>query len=106
MITTVLFLCAYGLYCFFKVNRAKSVPWMIANVVCLCAAGLLAWTHQDIYFLVGALCAVGFVAYQAVAVKLPLIANWTKYAKLTVTSLLCWPVEVFETVYTYLSPKL
>ena len=106
MITTVLFLCAYGLYCFFTMNKTKPLAWLVGNIVFLAAGALFVYTHQDIYFIVGALCAAGFVAYQALAVKLPLLANWKVYLKLAVSNLMFWPVGVFEAVYTYLSPKL
>lgn len=106
MITTVLFLCVYGLYCARTASKGKPLPWEIANIVALVAAGVLLCWKQDIYFLVGALTAAGFVAYQALAVKLPLLANWKTYAKVAVESLLFWPVPAFEAAYAWLVSKL
>ena len=103
---TLMFLAVYAVWAWFHVTKTKPLAWMVANAVVLAAGAFLCWHNQNVYFLVGAFAAVGFVAYQALAVKLPLLANWTSYAKLVVSSLLFWPVGVFEEVYNYLSPKL
>jgi hypothetical protein len=105
MITTVLFLCVYGLYCARTASKGKPLPWEIANIVALVAAGLVVVLKQDLYFLVGALTAVGFVAYQALSVKLNVLTGWKTYAKIVVENLLFWPVPAFEAAYTWLASK-
>jgi|ERR1700722_3344180 len=104
---SLIFLALFGLYALFKVNRVKSMPWMIANVAWLAGMGVLSFYMQNLYFAVGVVSAVVSVGVSLFgASKLPLLSNLGTYLKMVVTNLLFWPVEVFEEAYGYLSSKL
>jgi hypothetical protein len=104
---SLIFLALFGLYAFFKVNRAKSVPWMVANVAWLVGMGALSYFMQNLYFAVGVVSAVVSVCVSLFgANKLPLLSNLGTYGKMVVTNVLWWPVGLFEETYVYLSSKL
>lgn len=98
-----IFLALYGLYSFFKVNRAKSTVWMGANVGWLAGMGAVSYFHQNLYFGLGVVAAVAFAGVSLFVNKLPLTSNLFTYAKTFVKNVLFYPVSVFEEVYTYLT---
>lgn len=101
-----IFLALFGLYAFFKVNRAKSVPWMVANVVFLVGMGAFSYFMQNLYFAVGVVSALVAVGVSLFQTKLPLLSNLGTYLKMVVSNVLFYPVELFEEAYGYISTKL
>ena len=102
----LIYLALFGLVSFFRVNRSKPMPWMVANIVWLVGMGALSWFHQNVYFGVGAAVAVATVGVSLFVKKLPLTGNVGTYVKMVFSNLLFFPVEAFEAAYAYLSPKL
>lgn len=103
---SLIFLSLYGLYCFFRVDRSKSVVWMGVNVAFLVAMGALSFFEQNVYFGLGVVAAITTLCVSLFVKKVPLTSNLWSYGKSLLSTVLFWPVSLFEDAYTYLVSKL
>lgn len=98
-------LALLGLYAFFKVDRSKSMVWMVVNLVWLAGFGFLAFSKVDWYLLVGIVVAAVQTVMSFVSGVSP-VSNFMSYVKGVVKSVFFYPVSMFEQVYGYLKSKV
>jgi hypothetical protein len=106
MITTLICVVVFGLFCWLNQLQNQGKVWGTANAVFLTACGLVLYTHQNWFFVAGALSAAGFVAKEALVSKTSLVSGWKTYLGLAVKNLCFWPVQVWALVQPWLASKL
>ena len=105
-ILSALFVLLFGFHAYITFDRSRKSVWMVVNVLWLAMfAALSFWqTTQNYYFLAGlVLAAIGLVRS---VVSGGFKALSSASAKTFFTTVVFYPVSAFETVYSFLSPKL
>jgi hypothetical protein len=99
-------LAIYGLYVFFKVDRSKPWPWLVAHlgVIAVGVWGIL--THADWYLGIGCVLGLVLAAKSMFVDKLSFTSNVKTYLLNFVQDALFSPVHSFEALYQWVSTKV
>lgn len=100
------FLALYGLYVFFKMDRTKPLPWLLAHMGLVGAGAYAVFAHSELYLIVGGAAGVLLAAKSLFVDKLPFAANAFTYLKNFITNALFSPVSAFETLYQWVATKV
>ena len=106
VILHLVFLAIYGLYVFFKMDRTKPLPWLLAHMSLVGAGAYAIFAHSEIYLLAGSVAGLLLAAKSLFIDKLPFSSNVMMYLKAFITNALFSPVSAFETIYQWVATKV
>lgn len=106
LLFTLIFLGFFSFVSYINTNWKKPVSWLVVNVVVLVAFGFLSIVMNNLYLMVGLICAFGMVVDMLWWKKIPLKTNLMKYVSTFLTTVLFFPTMVFEEVYSSMHPTL
>jgi hypothetical protein len=99
-------LVLFGLYVFFKVDRTKPWPWMVAHAGVIAAGVFGILVHAGWYLGVGCVLGLVLAAKSLFVDKLAFASNVKTYVLNFVQDAFFSPVHSFEALYQWVSTKV